>query len=333
LTANPGVVPAVTTGATVKSYQWSSATTATGVYTNIDGATLSMYTLTGADAARFVKVTVTWAKDGNGDTPKVSAATVAVAPGTFAAAPVPTISGTLTVGQTLTANEGTRSPAQDSFTYQWQWSATATGTYANVASNGTGKTYVLQPADRGRFIRVVVTAVKAGYTSSPATSAATVAVNAPFASAPTPTITVAGGGPAQVGRVLTAVPGSWSPAATLSYVWKRGSTIISGATASTYTVTPADLGQPITVTVTGTLATYVTTSRESAATANVIKGVFTPEQKSAMITGVTNAMLAVEGENLRGVTEQTCARRGVDEHLPMRQLGEGTPERLQMGKK
>jgi 4-oxalocrotonate tautomerase len=35
---------------------------------------------------------------------------------------------------------------------------------------------------------------------------------------------------------------------------------------------------------------------------HVIKGVFTPEQKSAMITGVTNAMVAVEGENLRGVT-------------------------------
>ena len=35
---------------------------------------------------------------------------------------------------------------------------------------------------------------------------------------------------------------------------------------------------------------------------HVIKGVFTPEQKSAMITGVTNAMVAVEGETLRGVT-------------------------------
>jgi len=35
---------------------------------------------------------------------------------------------------------------------------------------------------------------------------------------------------------------------------------------------------------------------------HVIKGVFTPEQKSAMIVGVTNAMVAVEGENLRGVT-------------------------------
>ena len=35
---------------------------------------------------------------------------------------------------------------------------------------------------------------------------------------------------------------------------------------------------------------------------HVIKGVFTPEQKSAMIAKVTDAMVAVEGENLRGVT-------------------------------
>jgi len=35
---------------------------------------------------------------------------------------------------------------------------------------------------------------------------------------------------------------------------------------------------------------------------HVIKGVFTPEQKSAMIAGVTDAMVAIEGENLRGVT-------------------------------
>jgi 4-oxalocrotonate tautomerase len=35
---------------------------------------------------------------------------------------------------------------------------------------------------------------------------------------------------------------------------------------------------------------------------HVIKGVFTPEQKSQMITKVTDAMVSVEGEKLRGVT-------------------------------
>jgi 4-oxalocrotonate tautomerase len=35
---------------------------------------------------------------------------------------------------------------------------------------------------------------------------------------------------------------------------------------------------------------------------HVIKGVFTPEQKSEIITKVTDAMVSIEGENLRPVT-------------------------------
>ena len=37
-------------------------------------------------------------------------------------------------------------------------------------------------------------------------------------------------------------------------------------------------------------------------TIDVIKDVFTPEQKRDLITKVTDAMVAVEGENLRAVT-------------------------------
>jgi 4-oxalocrotonate tautomerase len=35
---------------------------------------------------------------------------------------------------------------------------------------------------------------------------------------------------------------------------------------------------------------------------HVIRGVFTPDQKQAMIEKVTDAMVAVEGEHMRGVT-------------------------------
>lgn len=37
-------------------------------------------------------------------------------------------------------------------------------------------------------------------------------------------------------------------------------------------------------------------------TIDVIKDVFTPKQKQDLIAKVTDAMVAVEGENLRGVT-------------------------------
>lgn len=35
---------------------------------------------------------------------------------------------------------------------------------------------------------------------------------------------------------------------------------------------------------------------------HVIKGVFTPQQKAELLTRVTDAMVSVEGEALRGVT-------------------------------
>jgi 4-oxalocrotonate tautomerase len=35
---------------------------------------------------------------------------------------------------------------------------------------------------------------------------------------------------------------------------------------------------------------------------SVIKGVFSPEQKSQMITRLTDALVSIEGENMRGVT-------------------------------
>jgi 4-oxalocrotonate tautomerase len=37
-------------------------------------------------------------------------------------------------------------------------------------------------------------------------------------------------------------------------------------------------------------------------TIDVIRDVFTPEQKKTLIAKVTDAMVSVEGENLRGVT-------------------------------
>jgi 4-oxalocrotonate tautomerase len=35
---------------------------------------------------------------------------------------------------------------------------------------------------------------------------------------------------------------------------------------------------------------------------SVIKGVFSPEQKTQMISRLTDAMVSIEGENMRGVT-------------------------------
>src|SRR4051812_13244584 len=78
----------------------------------------------------------------------------------------PTISGTPTVGQTLTASNGTFSGDQPiTFTYQWQRCDTNGGACVAIAG-ATAQTYTLQTADLGHTIRVVVTARNASGTAS-----------------------------------------------------------------------------------------------------------------------------------------------------------------------
>ena len=97
------------------------------------------------------------------------------AAGTFTTVPVPTITGPKRVGKTMTANEGAWSPAPTSYTYRWLSSATKNGNYAPI-SGATSKTYLLKSSDRTRFIKVEVTAVKSGYTSTKSTSTRTAAI-------------------------------------------------------------------------------------------------------------------------------------------------------------
>lgn len=83
---------------------------------------------------------------------------------------LPAISGTLTVGQTLTAFEGVWSGEPTSFSYQWKNEG------SNIAG-ATAKTYTLVAGDSGDNITVAVTATNSAG-SATATSSATDAVGA-----------------------------------------------------------------------------------------------------------------------------------------------------------
>ena len=149
-------------------------------------------------------------------------------------------------------------------TYQWK----ANG--SNI-SGATAATFTITAAQLGQTITVAVTGTETGYTTATKESAATAAVGAGTLTAPTPTIT----GTAAVGSTLTAVPGSWGPGTVaLTYQWKASGTNISGATAATFTITAAQLGQTITVAVTGTETGYTTATKESAPTAAVSAAAF-----------------------------------------------------------
>ncbi len=96
--------------------------------------------------------------------------------------------------------------------------------------------------------------------------------------APVPTIA----GTAQVGRKLTAKPGTWGPTpTTTAYQWYRDGKKISKATRATYTLMASDKGKKITVAVTGSRPGYATVTTTSKATAKVKTGVLaaTPAPK------------------------------------------------------
>jgi hypothetical protein len=181
----------------------------------------------------------------------------------------PTISGTATVGSTLTANTGSWSgfPAP-TFTYQWFGCTAAVTTAASSLPTGcvliasaTNGTYSLLPGDVGKFITVKITATNS-VSSASKWSVTTGAVAPGSLTTDVPTIS----GTAAIGQTLTAIPGTWGPAPSFTYQWNAGAMPISGATSATYVPSQNDGGRTISVTITATASGYITTSMTSAPT-------------------------------------------------------------------
>ena len=63
--------------------------------------------------------------------------------------------------------------------------------------------------------------------------------------------------------VITAAPGTWPATATLSYQWRRNGVAITGAKASTYALTDADVGRTMTVAVTASAPNYLSATKVS----------------------------------------------------------------------
>ncbi|WP_197711232.1 hypothetical protein, partial [Azospirillum brasilense] len=111
----------------------------------ISGATGSSYTLTASDAHKYLRVVVT-ANDGKGGTQSATSAYTAIANSLPVNSAVPTVTGTATVGNALTATDGTWSDADGdnrSFTYQWYRADDSNGTNGASISGATGSSYTL----------------------------------------------------------------------------------------------------------------------------------------------------------------------------------------------
>ena len=163
----------------------------------------------------------------------------------------PAITGTVQVGETLTANtSGIADPdGLSNVQYEYQWLADD----AEIAG-ATNATYTLVAADAGKAIKVRTSFTDDAGNEETLTSAATDAV----AAAPTPNTPATGAptinGTAQVGEALTADTSGIADADGLSnvqyeYQWLADDAEIAGATGSTHTLADTDEGKAISVSV------------------------------------------------------------------------------------
>jgi hypothetical protein len=151
------------------TYQWR----ANGA--KISGATKSLFTVTGTQVGKALSVTVSGHKSGYRTVSRTSARSVVVPVAQFPASPVPTIGGNVAYGSTLTVTSGSWGVSGVHLSYQWK-------SGPDIIGGATGLTYIVEKADIGKALTVVVTATKLGYTTVVNVSAAT-------GSVPTPPVT------------------------------------------------------------------------------------------------------------------------------------------------
>ena len=158
------------------TYQWLADNAA------IAGATGSTYTLADDDEGKAIKVHVSFTDDAGNDETLASAATETVS---FAVQPqvanspatgAPTISGTVQVGETLTADTSGIADENglENLTFTYQWLADD-----DAIAGATDSTYTLADADEGKAIKVQVSFTDDAGNDETLTSAATDAVAAP----------------------------------------------------------------------------------------------------------------------------------------------------------
>ncbi|GAB3767259.1 hypothetical protein GCM10027600_18660 [Nocardioides ginsengisegetis] len=180
----------------------------------------------------------------------------------------PDVTGVTKVGGALSASPGSWTPQGSNTTYTYQWKAGA-----DPIEGATGPSLTLAQEQQGKRISVKVTAARPGYPTSSVVSDKTSYVEPGVISSLTaPTVS----GEATVDHELVASGGTWKPApAELTYQWYADGQLLEGVTQSTYTPGPAQVGLPISVTVTATKPGYDPVSATSLATAAVQKATFT----------------------------------------------------------
>ena len=212
----------------------------------ISGAYYDTYTIVASDVQTSITCEVT-ATNSSGFHAALSNSLIPSDPPVNTSAP--TISGTppYAVGSTLTLTSpgiwnGVPPPT---YTYKWIKNAVE-------ISGATSTSYLIAANDAGQPIICEVTGTNSSGTSSPAPSTTITPTGVPVTNTP-PIVT----GSTSVGSTLNTTPGTWYSSPALNtlpyqYQWYKGSSQISGATISSYTILLGDVGHLIKCDVTAT---------------------------------------------------------------------------------
>ncbi len=281
------------------SYQWRSCNVFDEC-AEIPGATGSSYTVEPSDVADSLEVVVT-ATNAVGTSSVTSAATSLVGALSPSDTSLPSITGSLIDGQLLSAVTGSWSGTTPlTYSYQWQLCNTA-GEACEDISEALESTLKLGAEDVGSTLRVLVTATNSAGSTS-ATSSATSLVGALLPSdISLPSIS----GALTEGGLLSAVTGSWSGTAPISYgyQWQLCNTAgeackdISEALETTLKLGAGDIGSTLRVVVTATNAAGSTSASSSAT--GLVKALLPSNTGPPTISGllqVGKLLTAAEGK-------------------------------------
>ncbi|WP_435184020.1 Ig-like domain-containing protein [Cylindrospermopsis raciborskii G7] len=236
------------------NYQWQRLNDTT--WEAITGANAATYNPSQRDVNRSLRVRVTYT-DGRGTQETLfSTATGLVIDLPDGPTGQPTISGTLTQGELLTADPSSIADLDGLGIFSYQWQQSTDGTTWNNIPNATGNTYRLTQNQVGRQVRVRVNYIDGLGTRETVTSTATTPI-LNVNDAPTGSVTVRGT-PA-IGVTLSADTRSLvdpddevNSVRAFSYQWFANGVSITGATNATYTPIDDDLNKTLTVQVTYT---------------------------------------------------------------------------------
>jgi hypothetical protein len=220
--------------------------------TEIPDATDARYLASVDDVDQRLRARVT-ATNPFGSLTATSAPSSIIAPRTPVNTSIPTISGSVRRGETLTAHPGAwDGTAPTNFGYRWSRCASTQASSCTPIAGATNSTYSVASADVGHTLQLAVVATNHGGSAS-AVAAITELVPAV---APTSTTPPAISGVARDGRALTATDGEFDavPAATMTRRWERCQnatcSAINSATGPTYTPGADDVGRTLRVAVT-----------------------------------------------------------------------------------